>query len=742
MILEQEQGVSLVNENFHTLKPNRTLVFIGLYLLLCYLSVAFIKSPDEVALMWPASGLALGYMIRYGLAWCIPLAVSVLLMHIFIDPLPVVFVAFSVLSNVIGAATAFYFIRFRHPKNLLSMQAGLNLVVAALLMSVVSGIIGIMGMRLAGMLESDAMWPGLLQWVLANLSGIICTGPATLLLTSTASGDPDTPQSTEYSGLRSRIYWTLLFIFSLILIFNGGHSTSPYVLGLAMLPMALVLWSAIRFPPVWTATANAVAVLSITSMIGLGLGGFKVPKELFDIVYLLVFLSLLGIFPMMMLASNHESRKAARKLFRRATTDADTGLPNRIAFEEAATNIMQMNGPETTLAYLDFDHFSLVNDTVSHAAGDVLINAISSLLQANLYPDEKLFRIGGDEFAILLPLNDKLAERRSKQLLLAIESFRTGWNGNVLSTTASIGLAKLTPGQSSFAVALSNADAACFTAKELGGNRICIADHQTEIVMAHTESMQWAVRIRSALSRGDFELFCQEIRSFKSEGRHGREIEILLRLRDRDSGAIFSPALFMPSVERFDLGTRIDRHVIELVFDWMESHLDEAQSISSCSINLTAATMQDQGFTDFLRGRLARSSFPASKIIFEITETSAVTNLGHAQTMIAELRRLGCRFSLDDFGSGFCSFQYLQNLEVDVFKIDGSFVRDLQTSELSKSVIRAITDIASVLNKVTVAEQCESGYQLAILEELGVDKAQGFIIHQPEAISDFFKNDR
>ena len=140
-----------------------------------------------------------------------------------------------------------------------------------------------------------------------------------------------------------------------------------------------------------------------------------------------------------------------------------------------------------------------------------------------------------------------------------------------------------------------------------------------------------------------------------------------------------------------------------------------------------------------LRRRLAGSSFPARKIIFEITETSAVLNLAHAQTLIAELRRLGCRFALDDFGSGFCSFQYLQNLDVDIFKIDGSFVRDLRTSALSQSVIRAITDIANVLKKTTVAEHCESEYQLAILEELGVDKAQGFIIHKPEAIADYFK---
>lgn len=729
-------------ESFRTLRPTRVLIFIGLYLLLCYLAIAFIKAPGDVTLMWPASGLALAFMLRYGLAWCLPLALSILLVHGLLNPVPPLFIPFSVLSNVAGAALAYGFVRARHRDRLLSMQGGFTLVQAALLLSMVSGLIGASGLLVTGILDDASFWPGLVQWVLGDLAGIICIGPAALLLTSWPSRDPDTPPASEYSGTRSRIYWCLLFLASLVLIFMGGRSDSPYVLGLAMLPVALVLWSAVRYPPAWTATANALAVLGIASMIGLGLGGFKAPDTLTDTILLLVFLSLMAIFPMMMMASNHESRKAARALFQRATTDTDTGLPNRTAFEEAAKEVLDGNGPAKTLAYLDFDHFTLINDTVSHAAGDVLISSIASMLQANLLPGERLFRIGGDEFALLLPIMDKSAERRAQQLISAIETFRTGWNGHMLSTTASIGMANLTPGQSEFAQALSQADAACFTAKELGGNRTCFADQHTEVMMIHAESMQWAIRIRSALNRGDFELYCQEVREFRPDAAEGRDFEVLLRLRDSITGEMLSPGLFMPAAERYDLGTRIDRHVIDLVFTWMESHPAQAQTVNSCSINLSAGTMQDASFAAFLRRRLSSSSFPAGKIIFEITETSAVLDLAHAQAMIAELRRLGCRFALDDFGSGFCSFQYLQNLDVDMFKIDGSFVRDLRTSALSQSVIRAITDIANVLKKTTVAEHCESEYQLQILEELGVDKAQGFIIHRPEAIADFFRTDR
>jgi EAL domain-containing protein (putative c-di-GMP-specific phosphodiesterase class I) len=210
-------------------------------------------------------------------------------------------------------------------------------------------------------------------------------------------------------------------------------------------------------------------------------------------------------------------------------------------------------------------------------------------------------------------------------------------------------------------------------------------------------------------------------------------------MRDPETGEILPPGLFIPAAERFHLGTKIDRHVIELVLNWMETHPLEAKTVSACSINLSAGSMEDESFASFLQLRLARSKFPAHKIIFEITETSAMQNLSRVQALIAELRRVGCRFALDDFGAGFCSFKYLQNLDVDIFKIDGSFVRDLETSELSKAVIRSITDIARVLNKTTIAEHCESKDMLQQLRELGVDHAQGWAIHRPQPIAEYFK---
>jgi len=473
-------------------------------------------------------------------------------------------------------------------------------------------------------------------------------------------------------------------------------------------------------------------------MTGFGMAGFKPPDALLDAALLLTFLCLISIIPLVLVAANHENRIATRKMIRRATTDSATGLANRTAFEEATREALGRSGLPQTLAYLDLDHFTLVNDTASHAAGDELLQGISSLLVTKLHVGDRLFRIGGDEFALLLLCEGKEAELRCQRILNAIEAFRIGWASNMISTTASIGMATLRPGQSEFAALLSQADAACFTAKELGGNRVFISSLLEPQSQDRTQAMRWAVRIRDALNQNLFEIDCQTIISLKNPTDRGRYFEVLLRMRDPVTQQRLLPGYFIPAAERFHLGTQIDRHVVELVLNWMEKHPEAAETVSGCSINLTAASMVDDSFSQFLKTRILTSSFSARKIIFEITETSAVRDLSRAQNLINDMRALGCRFALDDFGTGFCSFNYLRNLDVDYFKIDGSFVRDLQSSSLSTAVIKSITDIAHVLNKKTTAEHCESQALAEILLSLNVDYAQGFGIHKPEPIDEYF----
>ena len=718
---------------------SRVAVFVGLYLFFSYLSIELIHKPGQVTLFWPASGVALVYLVNYGLRWAVPLAISLVLMHSLFNPVPPLFLIFSLLSNMVGTMLAAAYIRSQRLSHFLSLRTGFTLLRASILMASIGSLIGVTGLVVAGLMPIADFWAGVAKWGIGDLLGIICVAPVLFMLTANESHNPDNPESHEYASSNEKLAWTITLLATFTLIVFGSDNNSPYALGLAGFPIALVVWSAIRFQPIWTCVGVFLTIQLITILTGLGLAGFKQPSDLLDVTLLLSFLCLIALFPLVLLASAHQSRVSTRKIIRRATSDSDTGLPNRIAFEDSARNALRSIGPTQTLAYLDFDHFKLINDTASHEAGDSLIRAIASMLAANLYPQDRLFLIGGDEFAILFQCEGREAELRAQRVLESIESFRSPWNENILSTTASIGLATLRPGQGDFAQLLTQADAACFTAKELGGNRICISDQESPELQVRTESMKWAVRIRQALNQASFELNCQDIHPLNQSRENGRCFEVLLRMRDPETGEILPPGLFIPAAERFHLGTKIDRHVIELVLNWMETHPLEAKTVSACSINLSAGSMEDESFASFLQLRLARSKFPAHKIIFEITETSAMQNLSRVQALIAELRRVGCRFALDDFGAGFCSFKYLQNLDVDIFKIDGSFVRDLETSELSKAVIRSITDIARVLNKTTIAEHCESKDMLQQLRELGVDHAQGWAIHRPQPIAEYFK---
>jgi diguanylate cyclase (GGDEF)-like protein len=716
----------------------RVAIFIGLYLFFCYLSIVLIHKPGQVTLFWPASGVALVYLVKYGLGWSIPLAIALLIMHSLFNPVSPTFLIFSLLSNMVGACIAAAYIRSLNLASFLSTRTGFALLRASILMAMIGSLIGVTGMLVSGMLPVTDFWSAVAKWGIGDLLGIISVAPALFVLTAGESKNPDSPIHHEYAGSHEKMAWTLTLLSTFTLITFGSDNNSPYALGLAGFPIALVVWSAIRFQPIWTCIGVFLTILLITSLTGLGLAGFKQPADLLDVTLLLSFLCLIALFPMVLLASAHESRISTRKIIRRATTDAETGLPNRIAFEDSARDALDKIGPAQTLAYLDFDHFKLINDTTSHEAGDRLIHGIASMLAATLYPNDRIYRIGGDEFAILFRCEGREAELRAQQVLTSIESFRCSWNEHILNTTASIGLVTLRPGKGDFAQLLSQADTACFTAKELGGNRFCTADYDSPELQEHTETMKWAVRIRQALNLASFELDCQEIQSLADKQSNGRCFEILLRLRDPESGELLPPGLFIPAAERFHLGTKIDRHVIDMVLNWMDAHPAAARSVGACSINLSAKSMEDEGFAEYFRLRLARSQFPAHKIIFEITETSAMQNLSRVQALIGELRVLGCRFALDDFGAGFCSFKYLQNLDVDIFKIDGSFVRDLETSDLSNAVIRSITDIAQVLNKTTIAEHCETEPMRKKLHELGVDYAQGYGIHRPQPIAEYF----
>ena len=716
----------------------RFILLTAAYMAATWYAVAFIGGPNQVALYWPAAGIGYAAILRWGWRWVGFIPVAVLLSHLLFAPVPYACLPFSALSNVLGALAGAWLVQRSKVLPRLTVSSGFIMLRGAVAMVAVSAAIGVWGLHFSGMIGPGEVTGALLKWSMGNLLGIVCLTPTLLLLAAPRSNNPDVPREADYSSINETLAWLFLLLLSFVLVYLGGLRNSLYALGMVALPMSLLLWSALRFHPLWTTAGTCVAVLFLTTLTGLGMAGFRAPENTLDASLLLGFMSLFGTLPLVLVASINEQRMATRKVLRRATTDAATNLPNRAAFEEAVHKALAGQSEGRALAYLDLDHFTLINDTASHAAGDALIHGIGSLLKARLRSGDQVFRIGGDEFALLLSGEAETMELRLQHLQRAVENYRVGWQNHVLNITTSIGLVNFQPGEIDYARLLSLADAACFTAKELGGNRVILASLQPGELHERAQAMHWALRIREALDANLFEIDCQSIAPLHEHAVEGRHFEVLLRMRDPHTGERMAPDRFIPAAERFQLGVALDRHVVNLTLGWLEARPDAAAQVHTCAINLTAASLVDEGFGVFLYHRVRNSRLPAYKLCFEVTETSAVRDLARAQGLIQKMRSLGCAFALDDFGTGFCSFNYLRSLDVDYFKIDGSFVRDLESSSLSMAVIRSITDIAHVLNKQTIAEHTENDAIFASLRELGVDFAQGFGIHKPEPIEAYF----
>ena len=717
----------------------RFIFLAALYLLGIWYATAFIGGPAQVTLFWPSAGVAFAAIVRFGWRDALFVPVAVLIAHLTFNKVPAAFIPFSVLANFAGALAGGYIVGATGVLPRVRVSSGFGMLRAGVLMSLVSGGIGTFGLIASDMIEPAGFWTALLRWAFGDILGIICIAPALLLLMAPGtSSNPDMPRAADYSGMRIKGLWLVAMALALGFVYWGGSQNGVYALGMVSVPMALLLWSALRFEPLWTTLGTAVTVLFLTTLTGLGLAGFQAPAGFLDSSLLLGFMGLLGTIPLVLVASINEQRMATNKVLRRATTDLATNLPNRAAFEEAVQLALAGKAPGDALAYLDLDHFTLINDTASHAAGDALIHGIGSLLKARLREGDQVFRIGGDEFALLLRGDAETMELRLQHLQRAVENYRVGWQNHVLNITVSIGLVNFKPGEIEYARLLSLADAACFTAKELGGNRVMLASQEPGEMHERTQAMKWALRIREAIDGNLFELDCQSIVPLGDHPIEGRHFEVLLRMRDPRTGERLAPDHFIPAAERFQLGVALDRHVVNLTLGWLEARPEAAAEVHTCAINLTAASLVDEQFGVFLYHRVRNSKLSAFKVCFEVTETSAVRDLSRAQGLITRMRSLGCAFSLDDFGTGFCSFNYLRSLDVDYFKIDGSFVRDLESSSLSMAVIRSITDIAHVLNKQTIAEHTENDAIFASLRALGVDMAQGFGIHRPEPIEQYF----
>jgi diguanylate cyclase (GGDEF)-like protein/PAS domain S-box-containing protein len=436
---------------------------------------------------------------------------------------------------------------------------------------------------------------------------------------------------------------------------------------------------------------------------------------------------------------SHE-RKLHKEMSWQATHDTLTGLINRREFETqvaAALHSAKTDRHVHALLYLDLDQFKVVNDTSGHVAGDLLLQTLAKSLQNQLRDSDILARLGGDELGVLLPHCPlERSTAIAEQLRKSVKDFRFVWDSRTFELGVSIGLVEINADSKSMTELLIAADQACYLAKEQGRNKVCVY-HESDVMLAQRHGeMLWVTRLNEAFESKSFRLYVMPIVHLRDPVDWHEEV--LIRIQNM-RGDIILPGAFIPAAERYDLMPSIDRWVIQGVCRHIQQERDDRLSKrhgeGGCqgapivySINLSGISLRDADLHNFIVEEFERYAIRPEQICFEITETAVIANLSNAQLFMSKLKHIGCRFSLDDFGSGLSSFAYLKTLPVDYLKIDGVFVRDIAINPINRAMVRAINEVGHVMGLRTVAEYVEDEQVLDIVRDIGLDYAQGYAI--------------
>jgi diguanylate cyclase (GGDEF)-like protein len=436
-------------------------------------------------------------------------------------------------------------------------------------------------------------------------------------------------------------------------------------------------------------------------------------------------------------ASARKARRHAEAAIQHlAMHDALTGLHNRASFLRSLEQLIDqanLQDVRHSLLFLDLDQFKVINDTCGHLAGDEMLKQLAGVLQRSVRAKDRLARLGGDEFCILLedcPLPH--ARQIAETLRGAVHDFRFLWDGKFFSVGVSIGIVSIDKDGGNANDVLSAADLACYAAKDRGRDAIQVYERDDCELSRRRGEMDWISRIDDALDGNHFRLWRQPIRSLKSADEYRvHHYELLLRMLDHD-GRVVLPGAFLPAAERYDRMREIDRWVVGQALRYVGEHGESSDQFHT--INLSGASIGDDSLRDFVGDRIAAHGVNPRSICFEVTETVAIGNFKAAVEFMQSLREIGCRFALDDFGSGLSSFAYLKSLPVDFIKIDGKFIRSLATDPMDRAIVEAIHRVAHVARLQTIAEFVEDADVVAVLRTIGVDFAQGYSIGKPEPL--------
>lgn len=433
-----------------------------------------------------------------------------------------------------------------------------------------------------------------------------------------------------------------------------------------------------------------------------------------------------------------DEQKREQELAYAAKHDPLTGLLNRAAFEEVLAQARD-DGDHFPLAvfYIDIDYFKALNDFAGHAAGDVALKRISAGMCAALPTGAYAARLGGDEFALVVPDCDVApAEKIAADILDSIRDADLGPSSGSRRLAASIGISFVADGGVSVSDALASADDACYAAKATGRNRHALFSAQGSASTVGLNAARMASDTMDALESDRIAIFGQKIHPIGHPWEGCGHVEVLVRLIAKD-GRLIPPGEFIPAAERFGVAAKLDRWIFRTTLERYGAAA--ATQDMTLAFNLSAQTLSDPLLWEFVDSVMSETGTSPCSIMFEITETAAVINFEAAEQFILNARERKCRVSLDDFGAGMSSFEYLRRFPIDAIKINGSFVERMTASRYDREIVSAITGIARSLGYAVVAEKIENQETLDMLTDMGVDFAQGFLLHKPEPIGDIIE---
>ena len=419
--------------------------------------------------------------------------------------------------------------------------------------------------------------------------------------------------------------------------------------------------------------------------------------------------------------------------------DQLTGLKTRKEFERCIAQSVaraKKNDSFYVLIFVDILQFKVINNTCGYEVGDNFLREIATRIKSVVFDEAMIGRIGGNEFGILVPIeNDKKGYLMASDIKTAIEEKRFVSGDQNFAITAVVSLVGFDKDNNHVLELLRSVESAAEIGKKQGYKDIQLVRPGDEKMEERDEVMSWVARINRALDEGNLKVRCQMIYPIMSGQSRLPHFEVLLTVVD-NNGEHLPPADFIKAAEEYSRMGSVDRWVIESVLTWMQDNKKIVNQLGGFSINLSGHSLNDETFLDFIFEALVRFQVPREKLIFEITETTAVANLEDAADFINEMRGIGCRFSLDDFGAGQSSYAYLKRLPVDFIKIDGAFVKNISNDDVDYALVKSITEMGHFLDKKIVAEFVSSEEILEVVRDIGVDYVQGFYLGKPVMIED------